>query len=196
MSAGSRSVAVQQLGNRSLRIAPHAGLRSWVEDRGLAVGAVHRAAAPRVRREEVGVSPFVLSDRRLGLPRPSAGHRHPLLSGRQTARPHRGGTDQRDRGRPDDDDAASSRGRPYDQLRLSAVEGSRLGRSLRAVLEAVSREVSSAAAKPGVRSAHSRQSVRADLRPKAPRRGFRRDVRHSGSPLARHGASGIAIGRP
>ena len=48
---------------------------------------------------------LVLSDRLLGLPRPRAGDRHPLLPGRQTTGPDRGGADRRDRGRADDDDA-------------------------------------------------------------------------------------------
>ena len=154
---------------------------------GSPIGAVHRAAAPRVRREGTGVSPFVLPDRLLGMPRPRAGHRHPLLPGRQAARPDRGGADRRDRRRPDDDDAGASRGGPYGQLRLPAVEGPGLGRGLRPVLEALPREVPPAALEPRVRPPRPRQPVRPDLRPKASRRGFRRDVRR----LA-HAAVGVA----
>ena len=113
MPAPSVSSAVQQLGDGPLRVAPQPGLRPWAADRGLAGRAVHPAAAPGVCRQGDAVSALLLPDRHLGLPRPRAGDRHPLLPGRPAAGPDRGGADRRDRGRADGDDAAASRGGPY-----------------------------------------------------------------------------------
>ena len=91
--------------------------------------------------------------------------------------PPRGGAGRRSRGPADDHDAPPPRGRTRRELRLPSLAPAELGGDLRPVHQALPGRLPPRPGQPALRAPHRRLSLRPDLRPEAPRRGLRRDLR-------------------
>ena len=166
-----------ELGNRQVRAPEDPRLEALPGGRGLAPRALRPPPAPGDGGQAVPVQARGLPDGRLGLPGPHPGHRHSLLPGRSPPGPPRGGADRGGRRSADDHDAPPARGRARRQLRLPPLATPELGRDLRAVHQALPGLLPAGPDEPPLCPAHRRLSLRPDLRPETPRRGFRRNVR-------------------
>src|SRR5712691_986806 len=164
--------AVRVHAARGARAARQTDPRAGAQARRLAGREIRPAAPPRAGGERArAVPPGLLPLGRVGLPRPRADHRHPLLPGRSQAAGARA-LAQRPRGRARDPHVPAPRGGPRLQLRLRAVRGAGVDRAVRALRPPVCGVVYARPFLQALRPPH-RRVVRAE----APGRGLRGDVR-------------------